>query len=489
MAEPSSAENSKIWPPTIKRVFIYTLVEEQAKGNIVNGQMKKNHWQVVIGDFCKLTKKCYQQLQLSQKFKWLKQRYHAFFQLIDMEEMRWDRNINTFTGSDKVWSDAVSLNLRCKEFRNTELEHYEMLGQIFQTDKATGFLAQPDSPDDDDVVEISPSNMGQGSNPKGKQPVYSNTSPGGGGEKRKATDSIMEVEMSRKIQSEKDGDSRKTIESDDPFSMSAMAEPSSAENSKIWPPAIERVFIYTLAEEQAKGNIVNGQMKKNHWQVVIGDFCKLTKKCYQQLQLSQKFKRLKQRYHAFSQLIDMEGMRWDRNTNTSTGSGKAWSDAVSTDKATGFLAQPDSPDDDDVVEISPSNMGQGSNPKGKQPVYSNTSSRGGARRGGGGGEELERKREELREDTSVGNMFFLTSAVKKSFEMVMLAAVQNGFWVVFEDVDKAPSDVQSIILPLLEGAKSFSNGHGEVENLVFFGGKVMIVPPSMQILEHVGMAL
>ena len=46
-------------------------------------------------------------------------------------------------------------------------------------------------------------------------------------------------------------------------------------------------------------------------------------------------------------------------------------------------------------------------------------------------------------------------------------AVQNGFWVVFEDIDKAPSDVQSIVLPLLEGAKSFSNGHGEVTACLF----------------------
>ncbi|KAG7997478.1 hypothetical protein I3843_01G213100 [Carya illinoinensis] len=132
-------------------------------------------------------------------------------------------------------------------------------------------------------------------------------------------------------------------------------------------------------------------------------------------------------------------------------------------------------------------------------------------------------------DKSFGNLFVLTSAVKKSFEMVVLAvsqkwpvllygpagagksalinklardsgnrvlcihmddqidaktllgsyvcteqpgefrwqpgsltqAVQNGFWVVFEDIDKAPSDVQSILSPLLEGESSFSNGHGE----------------------------
>lgn len=47
-----------------------------------------------------------------------------------------------------------------------------------------------------------------------------------------------------------------------------------------------------------------------------------------------------------------------------------------------------------------------------------------------------------------------------------LQAVVNGYWVVFEDIDKAPSDVQSILLPLLEGASFFVTGHGEV-NVVF----------------------
>ncbi|KAI3727341.1 hypothetical protein L1987_67154 [Smallanthus sonchifolius] len=40
-------------------------------------------------------------------------------------------------------------------------------------------------------------------------------------------------------------------------------------------------------------------------------------------------------------------------------------------------------------------------------------------------------------------------------------AILNGLWVVFEDIDKAPADVQSILLPLLEGSSSFLTGHGE----------------------------
>ncbi|XP_021720497.1 midasin-like [Chenopodium quinoa] len=40
-------------------------------------------------------------------------------------------------------------------------------------------------------------------------------------------------------------------------------------------------------------------------------------------------------------------------------------------------------------------------------------------------------------------------------------AVKNGVWVVFENIDQAASDVQSILLPLLEGGTSFLTGYGE----------------------------
>lgn len=46
-------------------------------------------------------------------------------------------------------------------------------------------------------------------------------------------------------------------------------------------------------------------------------------------------------------------------------------------------------------------------------------------------------------------------------------AVQNGFWIVFEDIDKAPQDVHSILTPLLEGTGSFMIANGEVVSLHF----------------------
>lgn len=44
-------------------------------------------------------------------------------------------------------------------------------------------------------------------------------------------------------------------------------------------------------------------------------------------------------------------------------------------------------------------------------------------------------------------------------------AILEGFWVVFEGIDKAPNEVQSVILPLLEGSTLFGTGHGEVINV------------------------
>ncbi|XP_077240383.1 midasin-like protein isoform X2 [Tasmannia lanceolata] len=44
-------------------------------------------------------------------------------------------------------------------------------------------------------------------------------------------------------------------------------------------------------------------------------------------------------------------------------------------------------------------------------------------------------------------------------------ALLKGLWVVFEDIDKAPSEVQSFLLPLLEGARSYTTGRGEAINV------------------------
>jgi midasin len=57
-----------------------------------------------------------------------------------------------------------------------------------------------------------------------------------------------------------------------------------------------------------------------------------------------------------------------------------------------------------------------------------------------------------------GVVFFLSPMHINIFHQ----AIVKGFWIVFEDIDKAPSDVRSILVPLLEGSNTFSVGHAEV---------------------------
>ncbi|KAG6496185.1 hypothetical protein ZIOFF_044033 [Zingiber officinale] len=55
-------------------------------------------------------------------------------------------------------------------------------------------------------------------------------------------------------------------------------------------------------------------------------------------------------------------------------------------------------------------------------------------------------------------------------------AISKGYWVVFEDIDKASIEVQSIILPLLEGSNIFVTGRGEdLANLIGFSFLIIYV--------------
>ena len=67
MADPSDAEDFKLWPTPVEKHFIDVLVEEEAKGNMPSGQFKKNLWIVIQDEFNRKTKKHYCKQQLTQK--------------------------------------------------------------------------------------------------------------------------------------------------------------------------------------------------------------------------------------------------------------------------------------------------------------------------------------------------------------------------------------------------------------------------------------
>ena len=96
-----------------------------------------------------------------------------------------------------------------------------------------------------------------------------------------------------------------------------------AEDRKLWPEAVEKHFIDVLLEEDAKGNMPQGQFKTGTWTVVMNEFNKYANKNYNKTQLTKKYQRMKGQHRTFSQLIAHTGMGWDPISNTMTASEEA----------------------------------------------------------------------------------------------------------------------------------------------------------------------
>ena len=98
---------------------------------------------------------------------------------------------------------------------------------------------------------------------------------------------------------------------------------ANAEDRKLWPEAVKKHFIDVLLEEDAKGNMPQGQFKTGTWTVVMKEFNKHVNKNYNKTQLTKKYQRMKGRHRTFSQLITPTGMGWDPISNTMTASEEA----------------------------------------------------------------------------------------------------------------------------------------------------------------------
>uniref|UniRef100_A0A7N2N6M4 Uncharacterized protein n=1 Tax=Quercus lobata TaxID=97700 RepID=A0A7N2N6M4_QUELO len=117
------------------------------------------------------------------------------------DDMKYDYHTNTFEGTADAWAKAKGVYSRCIDFKNKGLDHYPLLGQLFQAVAQTSSARRVRAADvDSSARQVNAADVDeQGSDPKGKQPTRSDTHPSSG-TKRKAV-------------------SQKTVESDDRFSL------------------------------------------------------------------------------------------------------------------------------------------------------------------------------------------------------------------------------------------------------------------------------
>ncbi|XP_075650017.1 uncharacterized protein LOC142620318 [Castanea sativa] len=153
----TDAEDRKLWPSAVEKHFIDVLLEEDAKWNMPQGQFKTGTWTVIMDEFNKRTNKNYKKTQLTQKYQRMKGRHRTFSQLIERTGMGWDPISNTVTASEEVWATAFAVNHKFKEFKKKGLQHYKLLGRLFNSNTTTGFFqissTQP-TPNSDEKREL-----------------------------------------------------------------------------------------------------------------------------------------------------------------------------------------------------------------------------------------------------------------------------------------------------------------------------------------------
>ncbi|KAH9723053.1 hypothetical protein KPL70_006962 [Citrus sinensis] len=78
--------------------------------------------------------------QLKSKFNRLRKKHREFFDLIAHTGFGWDPISNTVTVSEAVLAEYIKRVSGVKSYRKKGLEHYQTLGEIFNTTTASGHL-------------------------------------------------------------------------------------------------------------------------------------------------------------------------------------------------------------------------------------------------------------------------------------------------------------------------------------------------------------
>ena len=80
-------------------------------------------------------------------------------------------------------------------------------------------------------------------------------------------------------------------------------ELNNAEDLKLWPPQMEKLFIDIMVEECIKGNMPDGVFKRSTWNKLVTELNVRANRSFNHKQMKTKFNRLRTRHRIFSQLL------------------------------------------------------------------------------------------------------------------------------------------------------------------------------------------
>ncbi|PRQ58029.1 putative Myb/SANT-like domain-containing protein [Rosa chinensis] len=145
------------WSAKNEGKFIRILHEHVKKGDMQTSTFKKKIWVEISDELFAESTKRYVVPQLKSKFNRLRKKHREFSDLIEHTGFGWDPIANTVTASEEVWATYIKRVPGVKPYRKKGLEHYEILGEIFNTTTATGQLHYASSqlpPNSDEEREL-----------------------------------------------------------------------------------------------------------------------------------------------------------------------------------------------------------------------------------------------------------------------------------------------------------------------------------------------
>ena len=81
-------------------------------------------------------------------------------------------------------------------------------------------------------------------------------------------------------------------------------ELNDAEDQKLWPPQMEKLFIDIMGEECIKGNMSDGVFKSSTWNELVTELNVCANRSFNHKQVKTKFNRPRTRHHILSQLLE-----------------------------------------------------------------------------------------------------------------------------------------------------------------------------------------
>ncbi|KAH9682422.1 Myb DNA-bind 3 domain-containing protein [Citrus sinensis] len=135
-----NVEDKVDWSSWTETVFIRIVHDHVKNGDLQTSTFTKKIWNTISDELLEQCQKRFNLGQLKSKFNRLRKKHREFSDLVAHTRFGWDPVSNTVTASEAVWAEYIKRVPGVKPYRKKGLEHYQTLGEIFNTTTASGHL-------------------------------------------------------------------------------------------------------------------------------------------------------------------------------------------------------------------------------------------------------------------------------------------------------------------------------------------------------------